>query len=269
MGNNLIITNSWVTVPDSGITVRSASSGYDKQNVMDYWHGRQRFRAGDLIKSDTNPLMVIDFGAAQSIVAVALLGVNFDKTRIRGHASDLGTNWSTSSWNSGSDKAVSLNKTVNRYNLFLPLTAFSYRYFAIMTPAAAGAVGDYTTYWEICKVVLLTVATPLTINMDYPFQRKGPKPYKDISLLHGGGERVELGKAKRYEATITFGKRPETDEAELWTLDALDNAQPVLLYENLGDDSAVFLVLRDTDYEGTLTQHGIVEGNSIQVRECI
>lgn len=266
---NIILTNSFINVTDAYITARSQATGYDKQNVVDLWHLMRRFRADDLTKSDTNPLLVFDFGAAQDVAAVAVIGVNFDKVRIKGHDSDLGTDWSAADFDSG-NVSVSMNALTRRYQCYVPLTAFDYRYLAVMTPAATSAVGSYTDAWEVCKVAIVESATPLSVNMGYGYRRKAAKPYKDVSLLHGGGERVGLGDARRFEATLVFdGLRAESEEAEMWALNALDESGPVLFYENRGDTSAVYVCLRDDGYEGVVVHNGLVEGNQIRIRELV
>ena len=265
----IILSNDYLQIADTNIYARSVASGFSKANVMDYWHLKRRLRAGDLTKSDINPIYRFDMTSAQTIVGIVLIDVNFNKVRIRGHATDLGVNWAASTFDSGADHIVSLNTQINRYHIYIPLTAFNLRWSAIMTPAAASAVGSYTTYWEIGSVVLLDSVTTLTKNMAYGYARQASKAYQDITLAHGGGERISLGDQRKWEADVIFGNRILTDEAELWTIDNYDIGKPLIFYENDGDTSKVYLCLRDSGYEGTIEADNIVKGNMIRFKELI
>lgn len=265
----IILSNDYLQIADTNIYARSESSGFSKVNVMDYWHLKRRFRAADLTKSAVNPLLRIDMTTAHTIVAVMLNDVNFDKVRIFGHATDLGANWAGATFDSGADHSVSLNTQINRYNIYIPLTAFNYRWLAITTPAAASAVGSYLTYWEVGSVVLLDSVTTLSKNMAYGYKRQASKAYQDIILAHGGGERISLGDQRKWEADIVFGNRILTDETELWTIDNYNIGIPLIFYENDGDTSKVYLCLRDDAYEGTIEADNIVKGNIIRFKELI
>jgi len=74
---------------------------------MDLWHLKRRFRADDANKSDTDYLIKFDFGAAQTLEAIFINDVNFDRVRIYGHDSDLGNDWSNASY-SGAGAGTSL-----------------------------------------------------------------------------------------------------------------------------------------------------------------
>lgn len=264
----IIISNDFIAVANAEITARSEASGYPKINVMDNWHLKRRFRADDLVKSDANPLMVFDLGEATTVAGILLNDVNFDKTRIRGHATHLGTDWSGSTFDSGSDHAVSKDERVNRYKIYLPPTGFNYRYLAIMTPAAASAVGSYQTKWEIGTVVILGTVTEFSRNMSYGYERSAKQAYEETGQKSGGIERVSLGEIK-WTGQAVFNVRTKADEADLWTINNYNIADPLIFYENDGEDDKAYLCVRDDDYSGTLIYKDIVKGNSIRFQELV
>ena len=92
----LILSGDFIDVANSEIVARSVATGYAKINIMDQWHLKRRLRMDDLTKSDTNPILRLDMGTAQTVTGIFLNDVNFDTVRIRGHGTDLGTDWSTS-----------------------------------------------------------------------------------------------------------------------------------------------------------------------------
>lgn len=265
----IILSNDYIKPINANIYARSEVGGFAKVNTMDFLHLKRRFRADDLTKSDINPILRFDLSAAKTIVAVVLVDVNFDKVRIRGDAGDLGADWSGSTFDSGADHAVSLNTQINRYHIYIPLTAFNLQWLAIMTPAAASAVGSYTTKWEIGKVVILDSVTTLSKNMAYGYKRKASISYIDSDHATGGSERVKISDDRQWMADIVFNYRTLTDEAELWTIDNIDIGNPLIFYENDSDTSKVYLCLRDDSYEGTIMAKNAVEGNVIGFKELI
>ena len=263
----LIISDDILQINNTEITARSTATGFAKKNVMNFWHLKCRFRADDLTKSDTNYLIKFDLGSAQTVVGVMLNDINFDKACIYGHASDLGTDWSTASYDSG-DISVSLDNIVNRYKAYIPLTAFNYQWLAVAVPSAASVVGTYTTKWEVGEVAILDSVTTLAKTMSYGYQRQASKAFRDIELPYGGVERVALGDNLRWAGNTIFGNRTKTQENELWTVNAMDNAKPIVFYENDGDTSKVYVCTKG-DYVGTIIANDAVIGNTITFREII
>lgn len=250
------------------ITSISEATGFSDDNVNDYWHLKMRYRCNALPKSDTDFVLKFDMKTAQTVAAIVINDVNSDYIRIRGHATDLANNWAGATFDSG-DVAVSLDPVVNRYKVYLPLTAFNYRWLALQMPAAASAVGDYTAKWEVGSVVPLDSVTELSRNMSFGYQRTAEKPYEDIPIPHGGFQRASLGDDLAWADDVVLGRRTETEELELWTINRYDIGSPVILYENRGDASKVYLCLRDDAYQGTLVTNNSVVGNTIRFKELI
>lgn len=264
----VIVSTDLVSVADAEITARSTATGYAKSNVMDFWHLKRRWRCDDLTKSDSNPALVFDLGAATTVDAVFLNDINFNKVAILGHASDLDDDWSGATFDSG-DITVSQNTFTGRYQAYIPLTSFNLRWLAVMTVADASAVGSYTSKWEIGTVCIIDSKTELTSNMAYGYQRGATKPYTDISLPHGGTERINLSDVYQWQATATFGTRTITNEANLQTMNLMDMSDPFVWYENNSDTSDCYLCLRDNAYIGTVVANDLVTGNQIRLRELI
>lgn len=261
---NLIYSQDFITVANAKITSRSDTAGYAKIDIMDYWHLKARHRAGDLTKSDVNPLFIFDFDAAKSVIAVYLSDVNYDKVRIRAHASDLTTNWTTSTYDSG-DITLSQNAWTGRYQGYVPCP-FNLRYMAICTPAAAGAVGSYTTYWETGCVAILDSVTTLSKNIAYPLQQETQHSFVDV----GRTGRVSLSSVVGWVGGINFGIRLKTDETEAKAFGRLDKSTPVLIYLNQSDTSEAYLCVVDQGYSSEwIALNAVQSGSTIRVRELI
>lgn len=266
---NIIFSTDIITAADAAITPRSESSGYSDENIMDHWHLKRRFRAADLTKSDTNPLLRIDMSAAKTVVAVVLEDCNFDKTRIKGHASDLTTNWAGASFG-GTEVTVSAHPATGRYNIYIPLTGFNYRWLAVMTPAAASAVGSYVTYWEVGRVVILDSVIELTSNMDYGFSQRVMQQYADIKLPTGSPERIDLsGGVKQWMCRVVFGRRTAAEVSELFSVGGLDMSYPMVFYLNRGTSSEVAVCVKDGHVGATWRAYNIYEGADLDLVELV
>lgn len=261
---NLIYSQDFITVADAAITSRSDTAGYAKADIMDYWHLKARHRAADVTKSDSNPLFRIDLGAAETVVAVYLSDVNYNKVRIRAHASDLTTNWAASTYDSG-DISLSQNAWTGRYQGYVP-TVFNLRYMAICTPAAATAVGSYTTYWETGCVAIFDSVTTFSENIAYPLQQETQQLFVDV----GRTGRVNLSGTVGWVGGINFGNRTITNEAEAKTFGRLDKSQPVLIYLNQSDTSEAYLCVVDQNYSSEWFALNLAKNiSTIRVRELI
>ena len=258
----LIFSNSYTVATDDQITMRTNNAAYPKLNVMDLWHPARNARAGDV--TDNDWLMKFDFGAATTISAIVLNDVNFDNVTIQGHASDA---WGAPTFTSST--AVTQDVIVSRYKLFLPLTAFSYRWLRIFIPTGAVEVGTSISEWSIGSIMLITEHTELTRNMAYGYKLTSERAYEDIRFGHGGTERANLGDRLKALITIVFKIRSSDDEGELWTFNAVDSNKPMSIYENNGITSRVYVSLRDRGYESKLVQHNQVLGNTIKFEELV
>ena len=264
--SNIIVSGDFVDL--GTISSVSETAGYPDDNVEDYWFLKRRFRADGVPKSDASFLLKFDFGAAKSVVGVILNDVNFDTARIRADANDLGVNWVGSDFDSGADHTVSLDERVNRYKIYIP-AVFDKQWMVVQVPAAASAVGSYQTKWEVGSVIVLATATELTHNMAWGYKRKAEKPYEDISKRSGGIERINLGDNYQWFGNAIFGRRTVAEEADLWTLNLIDLAEPMIFYENDSDTSKAYLCLRDDAYEGTLEYNDLTVGNAIRFKELV
>lgn len=260
----IVLSNSFVTVADASITARSTDASIGaKVNVMDRWHLKRRFRANDVTTNDY--LLKFNFGAAQTLVAVTLQDVNFNKVKIQGHASDT---WTSPSY-AGSDLTVSQNAITGRYNIYIPLTAFNYQYLRVFIPTGTTAVGTYTTKWEAGTLCFLSAQTTLTKNTSFGYAQSGQHSYRDIQLPHGGSERVLTGSSIAWNGSLVFGNRYKTSATELYTLNAMDMAQPLVYYRNNSDTSEVYLCVRDGAIETTEFTYNMISGGSIKLKELV
>ena len=258
---DIIISNDFVDL--GTITSISEATGYDDVNVKDYWHLKRRYRAGGLPKSNEDYLLKFDFGAEKSVVAIVLDDINFTPLRIRAHATDLGNDWSGGFFYAA--PGVTLDERVNRYSVYIP-AVFDKQWMVIQVPAGASALGDYQDAWEIGRVVVLDSKNEFAKNA---YSRSAIKPFEDIKMPSGSIERVSLGDNLAWEGIVSIDNRAETDEAELWALNALDSSKPLVFYENRGETNKVYICLRDNAYKGNLVHQGLVTGSTIKFKELV
>ncbi|MBU2249093.1 MAG: hypothetical protein KKD77_20265 [Gammaproteobacteria bacterium] len=253
----IIFSNAFVDVLDASITARSQAAGYVKANVMDRNDMKRRFRADDVTANDY--LLKFNFGAAQALVGVFLNDVTFNKVKIQGHASDA---WGAPTY-PGTDLTVSQNAITGRYQIYIPLTAFSYQYLRIFIPSGTTAVGDYTTKWEIGTVCFLSSVTTLSKDMAYGYGQTGRHFYNTAI-----NERISTGEEIRWEGNIVFGNRSTDYESELWTVNRMDMSLPFVYYENNGNTANAYLCVRDDSIETTRLAPNVLAGNTIKIKEA-
>jgi len=263
----IILDNDLITVVNAKITVQSTATGFAKANVFNFAHLKRRWRMDTATKSNINPIMYFDLGAAKTIVAVVLDDVNFDEVVIKGHATDLGTDWTTASFTTDTI-TIDKDAQTNRYKTFIPLTDFNYQYLAILVPTTAQAVGDYTGNWQIGRVGLLKTATEFSKNMSYGYQRGAQRAFREVSLESGHNERESTGPIQ-WTGSLQFGFRRIAQETDLTTLNNMDIGETLIFYENDEDTSKVYFCLRDDNYEGTIESTGIIKGKAIRLLERI
>ncbi len=257
----IIYSNDFIEA--SAITAQSTAATFDADNIQDYWRLKRRWRMDSADKSNTNPILRIDMGAAKTVEAVFLNDGNFDEVLILGHASDLGTDWTAASFTSGIVSVI-YDPVVGRYKVYVPLAAFDYRWIAICVPATASAVGPYQTKWEVGTVVLLDTVTELSKNMSYGYER-GPKQDTVDTGSHSSVATSEV----YWEGTAKFKTRSVAQEAEVLALGKISMEDPMIFYENNGDTSKCYLCRRLSDYSGSQDAYNLVNGGPISFREIV
>jgi len=197
---NMIITNSFVSLTNSMLTARSENASYPKVNSLKQLRLMDVFRGADVTATDY--LLKLNYGAAQSVAAVALLNCNFDHAQIQGHASDT---WGAPT-SAGSSLAVSQNPYTGRYNIFIPLTAWNYQYMRIYIPAGSVEVGTSNSEWQIGTLVVMSSATPLATNISYGLSQFADEITEDV-----GGDKASVDDTMEWEGTMAFDLRCKTD----------------------------------------------------------
>lgn len=244
----LIYSTDIVTLDDVTITNYSCSEldEHEKENVLELTNLQRDWRCDDL---DVGSGMYIDHGSGGAdIVAIALLDVNFDHVRIYG--SDDTISWLDSADTATGLLPVSLNHFINRYNIYVDLSSFgNYEYHLITTPAAANAVGRYTTTWKIGSVVMCYSVTELSTGIAQNTPRA--EQSRSVRTLANGRRRVrKLGNLWRFEDIIDFPAGSETDREEILDLFTADDLDPgLLLYYNDGDTSEVYFGTKDASFQ--------------------
>jgi len=132
---------------------------------------------------------------------------------------------------------VSQSKRTGRYNIiYIPSAVVTKQWMRVFIPNAASAVGSYTTKWEVGAMVALDSYETIEI---YGYSQTAVKAFEDISLPHGGTERVSLGDMWCWKGTVDIPQRAEGDEDQYWTFNLFDPSEPMIFYENRGETQNV------------------------------
>jgi len=249
----VIFSNDFITFTP---TARNANSSYPATNISERWHLIRTFKSADATANDW--LLKLDMASAQTVAAIVLNHVNFTSVIIQGHASD---SWGSPSFTT--TVSISQDPAVDRYKAFIPLTAFNYRYLRIFIPTGQTPTDD--SVWYVGNVEVLDSYETLVHNAT-TFPRTSDVQ-KSETTIHGNTTDVITHGGRYFEGSLSFNIRKASDETELWTLNNLDPATPLVLYENLSDTSKVYTVIKTGAYKGTLKAGLLVSGNSISFKE--
>jgi len=255
----IIVSNSFKTVDYTLITARSATTGYDKVNVMDRVNLKRRFRAADITTNDY--LLKFRFVPTARIYGIFLNDVNFSAVRIEGNESD---SWADPTY-AGSDLTVSQNPITGRYQIFINLgsSGVNLEYWRIFIPSTATLVNSNVSFWEVGTVCFMTSLTELAHNMSYGYTQTGKHFYSTAV-----NDRVKTGEEIRWQGQLVFGNRSDSNETELWTLNQMDMSLPFFYYENDGDTSRGYLCVRDGSIQVNRFTYNGITGNSIAIKEA-
>lgn len=269
MSGNLIYSQSFITVIAAAITARTTAAGFAAVDTMDYWHLKLKHRADDFTKSDTLTLFRIDMTTVdQAVAGVYLSDVNYDKVRVYGHASDIGDgSWAAATWPAvKADISLVQNPWTGRYQGYIPTSGFAYRWMGILVPAAATAVGSYTTKIETGVICIMSSVTTLTVNLGYPLKQSTNQPFVNV----GRSGRVSLGDVVQWIGEISFGVRNRSGEAEATTFGRLDASTPVFVYLNQDNTSEAYLCLKEQGYSSDWFTANLVQAaQGIQLKELV
>lgn len=265
---NIIIARNLLTNADVTITGTQDDS-YPRTNTMVLDNLGRRFQRDD---TDANvTILWYDFGSATKLDGVALFDFNFDEFLIAGDSAGSAP-WD---YTSGSLTPV-LNKQTRRLNHFIDLrtTDFNstgYQYLGIAVPAGVALYSSFSSdsAWRLGSIAIIPDdgIIELAVNMSYGYEREAPQAYTKIGLDCGGYRIVKLGDKKVWEGFLPFNSaRTETQEEELWNVNGID-VEPIVYYENSGDEEICCLGFIDGSYRGSIVANGVTVGNIIKIQE--
>jgi len=227
-GYNTILTPSM-------LTVSSEDANYPKANMLDLGHLRRHYRSTVI----TEVTIVIDFSTAKAIKLVFLNDVNFTNVYIQGNT--------TNTWTSppfSQQFTISKDARTNRYKLCAILMDFNYQYMRIRIMGQTPT--DGLSVFRIGTLFATEAILELSRNPSHPYEYQAPKAKPQIiQFLSGTVEKVGRGDIKIWEGSFGFNLYERSKEDEIWTLDAIDEDDYLVFYENLGDTSKGYLCQRD------------------------
>lgn len=262
MGNLIIAGDFEDIYGTSAVSSRNQDSDHPDNNICDFRHLKKDYRAQDATLDDW--LLKIDFGAAQTLAALFLNDVNFNKVKIEGNATDV---WTSPSFSETFN--IGLDDRVQRYKAYLtPTLTFNYRYLRIYIPADATKVWSLPV-WAVGSVAALESVITLSPNITYGYEYDSDIEVNDKDKLSGGKERSGRGTNLKWTGEIPIGRRTPTDEAQLWTLNALNRAEPHVLYENEGSTQYAYLCWREGPVRITREANRRIQAAPIRFTEII
>ena len=271
MGNFIIAGGFFdYDVTDACFTAYTEDASYPKENVHDYLFMKKQWRATGATADQW--YLKFDMGATtyQPLSAVFLNDVNFDKVMIEGHATD---SWGAPSFQQ--TYAVGKDVRVNRHKVYCSLTTdggFDYRWMRIVMPTGA-SVTDGGSAWRVGTVAMLTTDTDktveFTVNPTYPYRYTATQAFMDIPRTAGSKSRIGLSANIVWSGDITFDLGMHANEDELWRVNALDIAEPVVFYENLGHTQHAYLCLRDSAMSVSMTAYNAIQTETVRFTEIV
>lgn len=245
----------------TALTARTENPSYPVSNIEDKWRLRRHFRAMDSNTDDW--LIKIDFGTSMSINGILINDVNFNKIKIEAHTSD---SWTSPDYSSN-EITISQNAITGRYQAFLDIT-FTKRWMRLYIPSGTTTI-DNLSVWRMGTLCPLSTVTELSHNLAYPLTRTAKEFVRNIETASGGREKVKVGDYTRWQGDITFTRRSENDEGEVWTFNRNSQATPIVFFENRGTIADAYLCTKDDSYEGSLESYNNITANTIRLRELI
>lgn len=225
--------------PDT-LTPSSEDASYPIENVSIYNHTLRHYRA----QVETEVTIVIDFAAAKSIECVFLNDVNFVNVFIAGNTAD---SWGAPAF-SEVEFAIGNDVRVNRRKVIAVLTGFNYRYMRLRIPAQSAT--DGLGVFRIGTACFCDSKLEISKNPELPYKfRAEYAEHARLEFGGGGHEKIKSGDHKIFSADMKWKNVSRTDEADLWTLDAIKNTEHIVFFENLGNTYEAYLVQKDNNID--------------------
>jgi hypothetical protein len=227
---------------------------YPATNLKLYGNPKQKWQG--LVATDT--VITLAFGAAKTVLAIALIDVNFTACYI----TENGT---------FRNPAVSGNLTIiedtrtGRYNAYIALTAFNFANLKLHIPTQTPLFSE--TVFRIGSIVCLDTSMVLT-NNPREYDIEVDEKMKTNEFESGGYEDINYGDLF-WQGTMNFNAITSTQETQFMTLNDLKKDQFLLFYENSGDTSRVYVCKRRTVIGVTSKPGSLKDIKSITFREMI
>lgn len=204
--------------------------------------------------------IVIDKGSATQSVGVLIDDVNFTSAKLwHGSAADTTANLAAIT--------ITLDERTQRYRYFYDNT-HSDRYIRIYVPSGQTTT-DSTNYYRIGRVVVGTTNIELIRNIFYPYVMTAPKKYATIEFESGSEEVVNLGSYKIFQCEFGVGAMTGTEAQQWWTLDANDEDQLMVMYENEADTSKAYVVQRKGSVAMQEISHNVYSFGTYVLKEKV
>lgn len=242
---------------DYAPTADSQDSNYPTSNLKDYHHLKRQWRS--LVATEVK--IVCDMASAKNLLGVMIEDVNFTSVYIEG-SNDNVTYPFTQSF------AISNDERVDRYKAYCVLTGFNYRYLRIRIPAQTPT--DGLPAFRLGRILLIDSIIELPINLSYPYEYEAPKRYKKVEFESGGVEKINFGSNKIWRCDFGISRFVrDTGGTTLWQLDAIDEDQLVVFFENRGDTSKAYVVMRDNSLKVSETFFNIGKTSNYEFQEVV
>lgn len=235
------------------------TSPYVAANLKLWAYPRRHWRSPNTTVTN----IVLDMTTSKALQALVLGDSNFSQCHIEGNATDV---WTAPSFRYpvAGELTITKDPETARRSVYVPLTAFNYRYLRIVIPAQTP--DNSNTYFRIGSVVLLDTLLELKRNPAYPYDTLADEKIKQVEFESGAEEDVVLGDAI-WKGTCRWEKCLPEYLSDFWTINSLGKSALLVFYENNGEDWRAYVVKRRTAVERSWTTSNLHAIQSVTFKE--
>ncbi len=246
------------------VSVGAANAAYPVTQLANYKSRTQHCES----QAATDFAVVFDFGAAKEVKGVVLVDVNFASCYLEGNSSNA---WGAPAWRNPSPAgniAIVQDIVTRRRSIFIDLRqdTFNYQFLRVFVPGQATTDGAGHFRWSTAVFLLSSGILEMSEWPDLGYLYDAPKRYSRKGYTTGGSESCELSD-QIGSVEMKWGRFDKSSEADLWTLNDVGQAVPMIFYENLGNTSRVLCGEIASDLKPALIQPAYLSTATVRFEE--
>ncbi len=241
-------------------TASGETSPYVDDNLKLWQFPIRHYRSPNTLETT----IVFDMATAHALLSVAMVDVNFSQFHIEGNDTNVWTSPSFRYPAVSGELSTTKDPETGRRSVYVPLSAFNYRYSRLVIPSQTPDNGD--AYFRIGNVFLVDTLLELADNPSFPYEHSAYEKIRATEYESGGFEDVVLGGAI-WRGSFGWDVSVREHAGDFWTLNSLGKNAILLFYENLGEDWRVYAIKRRTDIQLTWTDTSINRIQTLSFQE--